>query len=89
MMRLGVLLSSARYKQDIQPIGAHSENVQQLRPVTLHYKDQPAGPLLQYGLIAEEVAKVYPELVTRNAEGEIEGVRYEELTPLLLNEFQR
>ena len=43
---------------------------------------------MQYGLIAEEVAKVYPELVTRNAKGEIEGIRYEELTPLLLNELQ-
>src|SRR5262249_34842049 len=54
---------------------------------TFHYKQAPQGPL-QYGLIAEEVTKVYPELVTRNAKGEIEGVRYDELTPLLLNELQ-
>ena len=60
----------------------------QLRPVTFHYKTEPTGPR-QYGLIAEEVAKVYPELVTRDAEGAIEGVRYEELTPLLLNELQQ
>lgn len=86
--RLGVLLSSARYKQDIQPMSDQSQKVHQLRPVTFHYKAEPAGPR-QYGLIAEEVAQVYPELVTRNAEGEIEGVRYEELTPMLLNELQR
>ncbi len=52
-----------------------------------HGIQAPQGPL-QYGLIAEEVAKVYPELVTRNAKGEIEGVRYDELAPLLLNEIQ-
>jgi hypothetical protein len=61
--------------------------VQQLRPVTFHYKQEPKGPM-QYGLIAEEVAKVYPELVTRDAKGTIEGVRYEELTPLLLTALQ-
>ena len=86
--QLGVLFSSARYKQDIQPMGEQSAKVQQLRPVTFHYKEEPTGPL-QYGLIAEEVAKVYPELVTRDADGRIEGVRYEELTPLLLNEIQQ
>jgi hypothetical protein len=85
--RLGVLLSSARYKQDIQPIGPYSEKVRQLRPVTFRYKDAPTGPP-QYGLIAEEVAEIYPELVTRSAEGDIEGVRYEELMPMLLNELQ-
>ena len=64
-----------------------SQRLQQLRPVTFHYKDEPTGPL-QYGLIAEEVAEVYPELVTRDADGTIKGVRYEELTPLLLHELQ-
>jgi hypothetical protein len=62
--------------------------LQLLRPVTFHYKQEPTGPL-QYGLIAEEVAKVYPELVTRDAQGKIEGVRYEELTPLLLKALQQ
>lgn len=56
--------------------------------MTFHYKQAPQGPL-QYGLIAEEVAKIYPDLVTRNAKGEIEGVRYDELMPLLLNEMQQ
>jgi hypothetical protein len=85
--QLGVLLSSARYKQDIHPLEEQSAKLQQLRPVTFHYKQEPKGPV-QYGLIAEEVAKVYPELVTRDANEKIEGVRYEELTPLLLNELQ-
>jgi len=86
--QLGRLVSSARYKQDIQPLGAQGEKLQQLRAVTFHYKQAPQGPR-QYGLIAEEVATVYPELVTRNAKGEVEGVRYDELAPLLLNEVQQ
>jgi hypothetical protein len=85
--QLGVLVSSARYKQDIEPLAAQSAKVQELRPVRFHYKSEPSGPV-QYGLIAEEVAQVYPELVTRDADGEIEGVRYEALTPLLLKEVQ-
>jgi len=85
---LGVAPSSERYKQNVLPIAVdESQKVHQLRPVTFHYKMESSGPL-QYGLIAEEVAKVYPELVTRDADGIIEGVRYEELTPLLLKELQ-
>ncbi len=86
--QLGTLVSSARYKQDIEPLGGQGEKLQQLQTVMFHYKQSPRGPL-QYGLIAEDVAKVYPELVTRNAKGEVEGVRYDELTSLLLNEVQR
>lgn len=86
--QLGVMLSSARYKQDIQPLAAReSEKVSQLRPVTFHYKTEANGAL-QYGLIAEEVAQVYPELITRDEAGEISGVRYEALIPLLLKELQ-
>jgi hypothetical protein len=86
--QLGVAPSSERYKQNIEPLAAQeSEKVHQLRPVTFHYKTEANGPT-QYGLIAEEVAQVYPELVTRDAEGEIQGVRYEALTPLLLKEVQ-
>jgi small-conductance mechanosensitive channel len=55
--------------------------------VTFHYKTEASGPM-QYGLIAEEVAHVYPELVTRDEAGAIDGVRYEALTPLLLKEVQ-
>jgi hypothetical protein len=86
--KLGTTLSSARYKQDIQTMGTRSQGLLQLRPVTFRYKQDAQGER-QYGLIAEEVAKVYPELVTRGADGEIEAVRYQELTPMLLNEQQR
>ena len=85
--QLGVLVSSARYKQDIASLTTQSAKVHELRPVTYRYKSEPDGPV-QYGLIAEEVAQVYPELVTRDADGVIEGVRYEALTPLLLKEVQ-
>jgi hypothetical protein len=59
--RLGVLLSSIRYKKDIQPLDNRSRGLWQLRPVSFRYKQEPQGER-QYGLIAEEVAKVYPEL---------------------------
>ena len=86
--QLGVAPSSERYKQHILPIAVdESQKVHQLKPVTFHYKTEPTGSL-QYGLIAEEVAEVYPELVTRDEAGVIEGVRYEALTPILLKELQ-
>ena len=85
--QLGKQSSSARFKQDIAPLAQRSEPLYQLRPVTFHYKHEPQGPT-QYGLIAEEVAEVYPELVTRDADGQIDGVRYDALIPLLLNELQ-
>jgi hypothetical protein len=56
--------------------------------VTFHLKTEPDGAM-QYGLIAEEVDKVYPELVIRNAEGRIEGVRYDELAPIFLEAVQQ
>lgn len=66
-------------------MGASTAKLKDLRPVTFRLKsDLRAG--LQYGLIAGEVARVYPELVIRNDFGRIEGVRYEELAPMLLNE---
>jgi hypothetical protein len=86
--QLGVLASSERYKTAIAPMGAGTEKLQELRPVTFHLKTDPNGPV-QYGLIAEEVAKVYPELVIRDDAGKIQGVRYEELAPMLLNEVQK
>ena len=85
--QLGVLPSSERYKTDVASMGSGSERIRDLRPVTYHLKTDRKGQT-QYGLIAEEVAKVYPELVIRGQKGEIEGVRYEELTPMLLNELQ-
>ena len=86
--QLGVALSSARYKRDIAPLGARSAALFQLRPVSFAYHDDAPG-ITQYGLIAEEVAVVYPELVTHTLTGEVQSVRYQELIPLLLNELQR
>jgi hypothetical protein len=56
--------------------------------VRFHLKNDPNGAV-QYGLIAEEVNKVYPELVIRDNDGKIQGVRYDELAPMLLNEMQK
>lgn len=69
-------------------MGTKTENLRQLRPVSFHLKSDPNGEV-QYGLIAEEVAKVYPELVVRDASGTVQGVRYDELAPMLLNEMQK
>jgi hypothetical protein len=69
-------------------MGSNSAKLQQLRPVTFKLKSDPPGAL-RYGLIAEEVAKVYPELVIRNEAGRIDGVHYDELAPMLLNEVQQ
>ena len=80
--------SSARYKQDIATMGTRSAAVLQLRPVTFTYRSEPSGTA-HYGLVAEEVAAVYPELVTRTASGEVQTVKYHELIPMLLNELQR
>jgi hypothetical protein len=86
--QLGVTVSSERFKTAIEPMGSNSEKLGRLRPVTFHLKSDPNGAL-QYGLIAEEVAKVYPELVIRDGTGRIDGVRYDELAPMLLNEMQK
>src|SRR5882762_2310803 len=76
------------FKTAIAPMGSDSAKLQQLRPVTFKLKSDAKGTR-QYGLIAEEVAKVYPELVIRDEKGRIDGVRYDELAPMLLNEVQR
>jgi hypothetical protein len=86
--RLGVLASSERFKTAIAPMGADTAKLAQLRPVSFKLKSD-ATATRQYGLIAEEVAKVYPELVIRNENGRIDGVRYDELAPMLLNEAQK
>jgi hypothetical protein len=86
--QLGVLASSERFKTAIVPMGSNTAKLGQLRPVTFHLKTDPKG-FLQYGLIAEEVAQVYPELVIRDESGRIDGLRYDELAPMLLNEMQQ
>lgn len=89
--QLGTLLSSRVYKEDIQEMGQASDALMRLRPVTFRYK-QPAengSKPLHYGLIAEEVAKVYPGLVVYGQNGKVESVQYHELPALLLNELQK
>jgi len=86
--QLGVLASSERFKTAIAPMGSVTAKLAQLRPVSFRLKSDAKGTR-QFGLIAEEVAKVYPELVIRNASGRIDGVRYDELAPMLLNEVQQ
>lgn len=86
--QLGKIASSERFKTDVSTMGDASGRIGDLRPVSFRLKTDPQGPV-QYGLIAEEVAAIYPELVLRGEDGRIDGVRYEELTPLLLNEVQR
>jgi Chaperone of endosialidase len=86
--KLGVFLSARRFKTDIADMGDVSETLLALRPVTFHYKpelDKTGIP--QFGLIAEEVAKVNPALVTHDANGDISTVRYEAVSIMLLNEF--
>ena len=85
---LGHLSSSRRYKEDIKPMNKSSEVVYQLEPVTYRYKkdiDRTQSPA--FGLIAEEVAKVNPNLVARNSQGQPESVHYEMVNAMLLNEF--
>ena len=89
--QLGTISSSRRYKEDIQDMGDASDGLLQLRPVTFRYKKPYAdGSMpLDYGLIAEEVAQVYPDLVVKGADGKIETVQYQKLTSMLLNELQK
>ena len=89
--QLGTITSSRRFKEDIQDMREASSRLMKLRPVTFHYKPQldQEERVLQYGLIAEEVAEVYPELVQYGQSGEPLTVRYHELGPMLLNEVQR
>ena len=84
--QLGTLSSSERFKKDIKPIDKLSEGILALKPVTFHYKkDKANNP--QFGLIAEEVAKVNPDLIVRDKNGEIYTVRYDAVNAMLLNEF--
>jgi hypothetical protein len=86
--RLGILASSARYKRDIHDMGHASDKLMKLRPVSFRYKEDPTAAQ-QYGLIAEEVAKVYPELAIRDKDGKPESVAYHLLPAMLLNEVQK
>jgi hypothetical protein len=83
---LGFLPSSQRFKHDIKPMDKASEAILALKPVTFKYNSDKTGKT-QYGLIAEQVAEVAPDLVFRNKDGQINTVRFEQLGSMLLNEF--
>jgi uncharacterized coiled-coil protein SlyX len=86
--KLGTVVSSARFKNQIKPMDKASEAILALKPVTFRYKEEldPDG-MPQFGLIAEEVEKVNPDLVVRDEDGKVTTVRYEAVNAMLLNEF--
>src|SRR5439155_408379 len=84
--QLGTQSSSRRFKHEIKPMDKTSEAILALKPVSFHYKSDSKGTP-QFGLIAEEVAEVNPDLVVRDENGEIYTVRYDAVNAMLLNEF--
>ena len=86
--QLGVAPSSQRFKDEIKPMDKSSEMILALKPVTFRYKKEiDAQRTPQFGLVAEEVEKVNPDLVARDADGKPYSVRYEAVNAMLLNEF--
>ena len=85
---IGTVSSSQRFKTEIKPMDRASEAILALKPVTFRYRQEldPKG-IPQFGLVAEEVEKVNPDLVARDAEGKVFTVRYEAVNAMLLNEF--
>ncbi len=89
--QLGTVSSSIRVKEDVHDLGATSDRLLELRPVSFRYKKPFANgeKPLQYGLIAEEVERVFPELVAYGRDGKPESVKYQDLPTLLLNELEK
>ena len=89
--QLGTISSSRRYKEDIRDLADASSGLMRLRPVQFRYKDAYAdgSKPAEYGLIAEEVADVFPNLVVYDRDGRPETVQYHKLVPMLLNEMQK
>jgi hypothetical protein len=86
--RLGTQASSQRYKEDIKPMDKASETLFALKPVVFRYKQEiDASRRLSFGLVAEEVAEISPDLVSHDKEGKPQTVRYEAVNAMLLNEF--
>jgi hypothetical protein len=89
--QLGTVNSSRRFKEDIHDMGEASSGLLRLRPVTFRYRQPLAdgSKPVEYGLIAEEVAEVYPDLVAHSADGQIQSVKYQVLDSMLLNELRK
>jgi len=85
---LGTVVSSKRFKEEIKPMDKASEAILSLEPVTFRYKhDLDSNNIPQFGLVAEDVEKVDPDLVARDEQGKAYTVRYEAVNAMLLNEF--
>jgi hypothetical protein len=89
--QLTTVPSSSRFKEQITDMGDSSSKLLQLRPVNFYYKPEfdDGSRQLQYGLIAEDVAKIYPEMVAYANDGQVLSVKYQLLAPMLLNELQK
>jgi hypothetical protein len=86
--KLGTMPSSARFKDEIKPMDKASEAILALRPVSFRYKKEvDPQRVAQFGLVAEDVEKINPDLVIRDAQGRPQTVRYEQVNAMLLNEF--
>ncbi len=85
--QLGTVSSSIRYKENVQDMGDDSSPIMDLRPVTFNYISHPE--IKAFGLIAEEVLPIMPELVAYNSDGEVESVKYQDIAVMLLNEVQK
>src|SRR5439155_16003224 len=86
--KLGTVVSSERFKESIKPMDKASEAILAIKPVTFCYKHEldPEG-ITQFGLVAEQVEKVNPDLVVRDEQGKVYTVRYDAVNAMLLNEF--
>src|SRR5207245_8997943 len=86
--KLGTSTSSRRFKEEIKPMDHASEALFSLKPVTFRYKKEidPTGTS-QFGLVAEDVEKINPNLVVRDEKGRVNTVRYDQVNAMLLNEF--
>ena len=88
--QIGILVSSRRFKQEIADMGGESDLLMKLRPVSFYYKpEHDATHTRQYGLVAEEVARVAPQLVVFDKDGAAQTVRYHFVNAMLLNEYQK
>ncbi len=89
--QLGTVSSSRRFKEDVRDMGDTTSRLLELRPVIFRYKQevQSGERPLEYGLIAEEVAEIFPELVVYDEEGQPFTIRYHILSSMLLNELQK
>src|SRR4029077_1137886 len=86
--KLGAQVSSRRFKDEIKPMDKASETILALNPVTFRYKKEiDSKRITQFGLVAEDVEKVNPDLVLHDKEGKPYTVRYDQVNAMLLNEF--